>query len=97
MINDQKELFPLGINVNSRHILDDGVLVRTFERGVQRLTQACGTGSSCTSAWHLKGKEGKVKVTTMGGNMEVTVQRDGIVLRGPATVESFRSFDEPRL
>src|SRR3990172_4448657 len=93
-INQQKELFPLGINVNACRILkDNAIRVRTYERGVQRLTQACGTCSCCSSACYLKGQEGQVQVTTMGGQLEITLLSDGLRLKGPATLESFRPFE----
>ena len=94
-INQQKELFPLGINVNAIRILGThAIRVRTYERGVQRLTQSCGTGSCCSAAWYLKGQEGRVQVTTMGGQLEITLLNDGIMLKGPAVVETFHLFDK---
>jgi diaminopimelate epimerase len=90
LINQQKELFPLGINVNSiRPLGGDAILVRTYERGVQRLTRSCGTGSCCSAAWFLRGKTGMVNVTTLGGHLTITVLDDAIELRGPATIGSF--------
>ena len=95
LINQQKDFFPLGINVNSCRVLDDNsILVRTYERAVQKLTQSCGTGSCCSAAWHLKGKDGTVSATTLGGNLEITVRSDGINLKGPATIESFQSLNQ---
>jgi len=94
-INQQKELFPLGINVNACRILNDNAIrVRTYERGVQRLTQACGTGSCCSAAWYLKGREGQVQVTTLGGQLEISFFSEGLKLKGPATIESFRAFEQ---
>ena len=94
-INELKDLFPLGINVNSCRVLDElSILIRTYEHQVEVLTQSCGAGSCCTTAWYLKGKEGTVKVTTLGGNLEISVLNDGIELKGPATIESFCTCDE---
>ncbi|MBF8263906.1 MAG: diaminopimelate epimerase [Parachlamydiales bacterium] len=94
-VNQLKDLFPLGINVNSCRVINDhAIRVRTFERGVQRLTQACGTGSCCSSAWFLKDEDGRVQVTTLGGQLEIALGPDGLELRGPATIESFHPFDE---
>ena len=40
------KMFPRGVNVNIvYHTLDNTLLIRTFERGVERETAACGTGA----------------------------------------------------
>lgn len=82
-LNQKKDLFPLGINVNAWHTLNDETLyVKTYERGVQRLTQSCGTGSmSCASFYK---KLGKVHVSTPGGHLEIQLGQDGIELKGAA-------------
>jgi diaminopimelate epimerase len=83
-LNAQKEIFPLGINLNAWRVLTDGSLyVRTYERGVQRLTQACGSGSvSCAVVYK---QTGSIQVTTAGGLLEIAIQKDGIILKGPAS------------
>lgn len=52
-LNQMKEVFPLGINVNACEFVDGKHLfVKTYERGVQRLTRSCGTGAaSCAALW----------------------------------------------
>lgn len=84
-LNSQKNIFPLGINVNAWHILDNGTLhVKTYERGVQRLTQSCGTGSiSCASYYK---KYGTVSVVTPGGPLKITLNQNFVELQGPAKV-----------
>jgi diaminopimelate epimerase len=86
---------PAGTNVNFVRIIEDGNLfVRTYERGVEDETMACGTGvvaSAIVSA--VQGvTESPVTVTTTGGE-ELTVQfelEDGIVsdvyLQGAARI-----------
>ena len=45
-LNQNKSLFPDGININLWTSLNKmTIAVKTYERGVQRLTQSCGTGS----------------------------------------------------
>ncbi|HNR27880.1 MAG TPA: diaminopimelate epimerase [Bacteroidales bacterium] len=75
-----KDFGKKGINVNFVEILDTGCLfVRTFERGVEDETWACGTGSTAAAIaasvhtgtglnhWHIQ---------TKGGNLEVSFQKN---------------------
>jgi diaminopimelate epimerase len=92
-VNQRTDLFPLGINVNAIRILGShSIRVRTYERGVQRLTQSCGTGSCCSAAWYLKDQTGEVRVTTLGGQLEISLLEDALRLRGPATIEGYQTF-----
>lgn len=67
------ELFePRGSNANFVKILEDGRLkVRTYERGVEDETMACGTGAVAAAlfASMLKGMDAPVEVITSGGDM----------------------------
>ncbi|NLA15771.1 MAG: diaminopimelate epimerase [Bacteroidales bacterium] len=70
-----------GINVNFAEILDSGCLfVRTFERGVEEETWACGTGSvagALAARIHTKSPINHWTVQTKGGNLEVEFQPQG--------------------
>lgn len=80
-INSKKDLFPLGINLNVWHRQkDDTLFVKTYERGVQRLTRSCGTGSLSCASQHLQ--HGTVKVSTPGGVLDIILHSDGIELKG---------------
>ncbi len=82
-INQRRDLFPLGININCWHALEEGVLeVKTYERGVQRLTRSCGTGSMSCAAFYKK--LGNVLVMTSGGPLEITIHKNTMELKGPA-------------
>jgi diaminopimelate epimerase len=52
-IRHRFDLFPRGTNVNYyKKNIDTSFLLRTYERGVENITGACGTGAIST-AWHL--------------------------------------------
>ncbi len=83
-----------GTNVNFIQVKDNVVHVRTYERGVEDETFSCGTGvtaAAITAKMSHKIEEFPVKVTTKGGDLEVSFEIDGlnaaknIWLKGPAT------------
>ena len=73
--------FPKGANVNFYEITaEDELFERTFERGVEDFTYACGTGTGSTVAvLTLQGKVTGhgVRVNMTGGQLIVDVFRDG--------------------
>lgn len=84
---------PKGTNVNFAQVLGPGhIRVRTYERGVEGETLACGTGvtASALITGRLMGFESPVKVQVLGGDMlEVSFERSGdafsnVCLTGPA-------------
>lgn len=84
------ELFePEGTNANFVRVLEDGrLLVRTYERGVEDETMACGTGAVAAALFATlqKGLESPVEVLTTGGDM-LTVLFD--LLDGPVAENVF--------
>jgi len=89
------ERFPAGTNANFAEIQDDGVIkVRTYERGVEDETLACGTGVTAVAiaANLTKDQQTPVSVLVRGGDvLKVDFQREGdeisdITLTGPAEV-----------
>ena len=80
--------FPERINVNVASISDDGIHLRTWERGAG-LTLACGTGASATAvaAILLKKAKSPVKVHMRGGVLTIGWKVGGpIHMAGPATM-----------
>ena len=84
-----------GTNVNLVKTKEDGLFVRTYERGVEDETYSCGTGvvASAISAG-LKMKDNKTlhNIETLGGRLKVSYEADfekcefkNIWLEGPAT------------
>lgn len=81
-----------GTNVNFVEIVERGIKIRTYERGVENETLSCGTGVTAAAiAAHKTGKiSGEtIRVETLGGNLEVNLnlQNDvytNVWLNGPA-------------
>ena len=85
---------PRGTNVNFAQVLGPGrIRVRTYERGVEGETLACGTGVTATAlvASVVHGFASPVRVHVQGGDeLEVSFDRVGdgfgrVQLNGPAT------------
>jgi len=83
--------FPKGANVNFYEFQSDGtLLIRTYERGVEDLTYACGTGTGST-ALVLKRKglvpaKGCVTAKVHGGSLSIDVEGDELWLTGPTNI-----------
>jgi diaminopimelate epimerase len=78
--------FPRGANVNIVEITgEDGMRIRTFERGIEGETLSCGTGATAAAAvaFHQGLVRSPVFVETEGGLLEVTLG-DRTLLKGPA-------------
>ena len=96
--------FPKGANVNFYSIdAKDELTLRTYERGVEDFTYACGTGTGSTVlALTLMGKVSgrEVVVKNPGGTLLVSVDRSGddienLWLTGPTNIVcSGEVFDE---
>ena len=87
--------FPKGANVNFYEFLGaDHILEKTFERGVEDFTYACGTGTGSVAAvLMLKGKLSgrELRATMTGGELLVTVETEGaritdLYLTGPTNI-----------
>jgi diaminopimelate epimerase len=79
---------PAGTNVNFIKKLPDGrIKVRTYERGVEGETLACGTGTAA-AAIIANGKglaASPVRVLTSGGKtLTVYIEKDGVYMEGEA-------------
>lgn len=78
---------PKGANVNFYDRKDE-VVVRTYERGVEDFTLACGTGSASV-AYVIKQvekiTENPIALTVLGGKLAVEVQDEQLFLTGAAT------------
>lgn len=84
-----------GINVNFVEDMGDYLFVRTYERGVEDETYACGTGVTAValSLAKQKGLQGHITtpIKVLGGNLSVAFDYDGakfthVFLCGPAAL-----------
>lgn len=77
--------YPKGANVNFCEVLSpEHIRIRTYERGVEDFTYACGTGSgSCVLFLTMLGRVTgeSVRVSARGGDLYITVERDGDTVR----------------
>jgi diaminopimelate epimerase len=86
--------FEKGTNVNfAEQITDNQYKVRTYERGVEDETLACGTGVTAVAlAAHKTNKttSNTIQLEVLGGNLEVSFEKvadtyKNVYLKGPAT------------
>lgn len=84
----------LGINVNFVQDMGDHYFVRTYERGVEKETLACGTGVTAVAMAmaRKKGLSGMIQtaIRVPGGKLQVNFNYEGdkfsdVFLEGPAT------------
>lgn len=96
-------MFPAGANVNFAAVQGERLRVRTFERGVEAETLACGTGSAASAiAAQSRGflRSPIEVVTTHGSTLTISFtaenfQARDVVLAGPtAYIAEGRIFDE---
>ncbi len=68
-IRNLPEFFPGGTNVNFIKIVGKSIIIRTYERGVENETLACGTGSVASALIEniVDGLEAPVKLITKSG------------------------------
>ncbi len=89
------EVFPLGTNVNLASPDGDGFRQRTFERGVEGETKACGTGAVAIAAAARRvglldpdaGTAEPIPISPPGGDLEVAFEDGTATLLGPVEFE----------
>ncbi len=91
-IRYSKDFEPEGTNVNFAQIMQDILKIRTYERGVEDETLACGTGSVALALAYTKRSESyisPIKIHALGGELRVYFKYldnyfSDIWLEGPA-------------
>jgi diaminopimelate epimerase len=84
-IRFHKRFMPRGTNVDFISIRDDKIFLRTYERGVEDETLACGTGATASAIIsNLLGRAGKIPVKLMarGGELKVYFKKGKQVSKG---------------
>jgi diaminopimelate epimerase len=93
-IRNSAEFAPEGTNVNFVEIKGEKLFVRTYERGVEDETLACGTGvtaAALSASFYSDPDKNSYDIITKGGNLKVSFKRqedntfNDIWLTGPAT------------
>lgn len=85
-LRHNKQLFPEGANINFVSLKNGELFIRTYERGVEDETLACGTGitASALVAHQYLGIPFPVLIHAAGGNLQVDETEGTIWLEGPA-------------
>ena len=60
------------------------IQIRTYENGVGE-TLSCGSASLCVAAKFLNQNKNKLKVSSMGGELRFKLDKNGILMSGPAS------------
>ncbi|MEE4114783.1 MAG: diaminopimelate epimerase [Marinilabiliaceae bacterium] len=100
-IRKSAQFSPGGTNVNFVEFRDNGIKIRTYERGVEAETLACGTGitaAAISSRWGKAEGRQSVDVEARGGKLNVQFSLDtmaarSVVLTGPAKFVYKGEFD----
>lgn len=81
---------PAGTNANFAQVIDDKtMLLRTYERGVEDETYACGTGAAATQVVaHELGLTGPTAALTTSGKevLTISLEEGNVFLQGAATL-----------
>jgi diaminopimelate epimerase len=100
------EFAPVGANVNFVSMAEDGrIHIRTYEKGVEAETHACGTGSVAAAVWYAHQGRGQSPATVVqrGGDelrIRFLLKDDGagdVVMTGPAEVNFEGVLDLPSI
>ncbi|MEN8120567.1 MAG: diaminopimelate epimerase [Bacteroidota bacterium] len=91
-IRYSNEYIDKGTNVNFVQVKDKGIEIRTYERGVENETLACGTGAVASAiSYYIKHKPASpnINVKTLGGDLQVSFMVNEnkyteVYLAGPA-------------
>lgn len=68
-------IFPRGVNVNVCRLIENVIQLKTFERGVEGITGACGTGAISTALYfyHKSGTTSHTIIPPSGSPLQVVI------------------------
>lgn len=91
--------FPQGANINFIEMGKDHTSVRTFERGVDAETLACGTGATACAIFlaETQGKSWPIALNFPGGTLTINYSRQRYWLTGPVELVFEGQFSANRL
>ena len=105
-IRNNEAFAPNGVNVNIYKIIDNKIYVRTFERGVEWETGACGTGAISTAISLVLNQNiltpieliphSKIPLV-VSFNLNIKLEICGLYLKGPAEILTKYSLDIPSI
>ncbi|MGL4722087.1 MAG: diaminopimelate epimerase [Desulfovibrionaceae bacterium] len=89
-LRNNNEFSPEGVNVNFAYVASDQqIFLRTYERGVEAETQACGTGAAAVAyiARQLQYSKKSVHIIPTGKEiLEIILEENTIYLRANASI-----------
>lgn len=99
-----EKFFPKGVNCNIYQVIDNIIYLRTYERGVENETGACGTGAISTALSSYLNREIELPVTifpTSGEALEIDIIFDdndkpqSFKMLGPAVIIDKKIIEIP--
>lgn len=95
------DVFPEGANVTFAEWINETQLIqRTFERGVEAETDACGTGAVAIGAAAVRTQRAApgttLSIQPPGGTLAITVDEDQVLMTGPVEREFETSLEAAR-
>ncbi len=94
---------PEGVNVNFIWRTTEGISVRTYEVGVEDITQSCGTGSAASAyvAAKILGTTLPILTHSLGGNLRISENGGHLSICGPTRYQGkvigFANTARPKL
>ncbi|MEM1093670.1 MAG: diaminopimelate epimerase [Bacteroidota bacterium] len=96
MVRSHESMGEKGVNVNQLEVIEPGrARIRTFEKGVEEETLACGTGAVAAAVYlaRLHGSQPDVLLHANGGDLRAYKRADNWYLEGPAAAVYRGTFE----
>ena len=83
--------FDVNLSIFKKNKAD--IQIRTYENGVGE-TLSCGSASLCVATKFLNQNQSKLKVSSMGGELRFKLDKNGILMSGPANFSYIGNINE---